>query len=349
MTFGQCSTESSLSRQANNLAHARVVWCSDVVTESGPPSTVRPSTRAWVSRHLNTGERITESEMLSGGITAEMRKLTVWTTDGFSRNLVLRTYTEPASVQHAQDSLERESAALTALSRSAVPVPELMAFDSTATHCEYPSLLMTHLPGSTVLSDAGVDDRVPLLARQLVEIHAVDSSTRPREYQARTTADTVVVPARAEAAVWAAAIDVLRRPVPTYDGRVLHRDFQPGNVLFDVSQNAAPRITGVVDWAGASWGPTDLDVAHCSTNLALLHGPQWGPRFALAYEEAGGALSESTLTRQYWRVRDALACSEEVQSWAAPWRDAGRIDLTPRLVEDRLNAYVSMLMDQCGH
>lgn len=320
-----------------------------MVTEPEPPAAVGPSTRAWVSRHLNAGERIIESETLSGGITAEMRKLTIWTADGFSRNLVLRTYTDPANLQHAEDYLERESTALTTLSGSAVPVPELLAFDSTATHCEYPSLLMTHLPGSTVLADAGVDDRVPLLARQLVEIHAVKAEPRPREYQAMTTADTVVVPARADAEVWAAAIDVLRGPVPAYDGRVLHRDFQPGNVLFDVSQNAAPSITGVVDWAGASWGPTDLDVAHCSTNLALLHGPQWGPRFASAYEEAGGVLSESTRTRQYWRVRDALACSEEVQSWAAPWREAGRVDLTPGVVEDRLDAYISMLMDARGH
>ncbi|WP_349307191.1 aminoglycoside phosphotransferase family protein [Rhodococcus sp. IEGM 1381] len=306
------------------------------------------SSRAWVSRHLNAGERIVESETLSGGITAEMRKLTVRTTDGFSRNLVLRTYTDSARVLHVEDWLRRESAALTLLSGSGMPVPQLVAVDPTAAHCEYPSLLMTQLPGSTVLTDEGVNERVPLLARQLVEIHAVNSDTRPREYQAMTTADTVVVPARADTKVWAAAQDLLRGPVPTYDGRVLHRDFQPGNVLFDVSQNSAARITGVVDWAGASWGPTDLDVAHCSTNLALLHGPQWGPRFAFAYEEAGGVLSQNGRTRQYWRVRDALACSEEVQLWAAPWREAGRTDLTPRVVEDRLDAYISMLMDARG-
>lgn len=286
---------------------------------------------------------------MSGGITAEMRKLTIWTTAGFSRNLVLRTYTEPASLQHAQDSLERESAALTMLSGSVVQAPELLAVDATAAHCEYPSLLMTHLPGSTVLSEAGVDERVRLLARQLVEIHAVNASTRPRQFQALTTADTVVVPARADTNVWAAAQDLLRGTVPRYEGRFLHRDFQPGNVLFDVSQNSAPRITGVVDWAGASWGPTDLDVAHCSTNLSLLHGPQWGSRFASAYEEAGGILTESARARQYWRVRDALACSEEVQTWARPWREEGRTDLTPCVVANRLDAYISLLMDARDH
>lgn len=71
-----------------------------------------------------------------------------------------------------------------------------------------------------------------------------------------TTADTVVIPKGADAAAWAAAIAVIRRFMPPHEGRSLHRDFQPRNVLFDVppSQPAGARITGVVDWAATSWG-----------------------------------------------------------------------------------------------
>lgn len=93
---------------------------------------------------------------------------------------------------------------------------------------------MTHLPGRTVLDDEGLETRLPLLARQLVAVHAVRPAVRPREYVALTTADTVVTPEGADAAVWAAAIDVIRKPAPRYEGRFLHRDFQPGNVLFDL-------------------------------------------------------------------------------------------------------------------
>ncbi|MEU0630522.1 phosphotransferase, partial [Streptomyces sp. NPDC005989] len=138
-------------------------------------------------------------------------------------------------------------------------------------------------------------------------------------------------------------------PAPPCEGRFLHRDFQPGNVLFDVppSNPEDARITGVVDWA-PSWGPADLDVAHCSVNLALLHGPAWGMRFAEAYEEAGGALAATASERLYWRVRDALAASEEVRSVSQPWREAGRTELTTRAVEERLDAYVTALMDAPG-
>ncbi|MEU8918660.1 aminoglycoside phosphotransferase family protein [Streptomyces nigrescens] len=308
---------------------------------------VRPLTLAWASRHLEVGERIVRIEALHGGITAEMRRLTIGTRDGDTRDLVLRTF---VNMKHAEDWLNREAGALTLLAGTGVPAPGLVAVDPTAAHCEYPSLLMTHLGGRTVFDDEGLETRVPLLARQLVAIHALQPVERPREYVALTTADTVVTPKGADAAVWAAAIDVIRKPAPPYEGRFLHRDFQPGNVLFDVPPpgSADARVTGVVDWAATSWGPADLDVAHCSTNLALLHGPAWGLRFAEAYEEAGGVLAAAASERLYWRVRDGLASSEEVQLVAQPWREAGRTELTTRAVEERLDAYVTALMDALG-
>ncbi|KUL65027.1 MULTISPECIES: phosphotransferase family protein [Streptomyces] len=308
---------------------------------------VRPLTLTWVNRHLEAGERVVGAQALHGGITADMRRLTIGTRDGDTRHLVLRTF---VNMEHAEDWLNREAGALTLLAGTGVPAPGLVAVDPTAAQCEYPSLLMTHLAGRTVLDDEGLETRVPRLARQLVAIHAVRPAVRPREYVALTTADTVVTPKGADAAAWAAAIDVIRKPAPPYEGRFLHRDFQPGNVLFDVepSRPASARITGVVDWAGASWGPADLDVAHCSTNLALLHGPAWGLRFAEAYEEAGGVLAATASERLYWQVRDGLACSEEVRLVSRPWREAGRTELTTRAVEERLDAYVTAVMDALG-
>ncbi|MFI0976154.1 phosphotransferase family protein [Streptomyces sp. NPDC021093] len=300
-----------------------------------------------MSRHLEDGERIVGTEVLHGGITAEMRLLTIDGRDGGTRGLVLRTFVD---VEHAEEGLNREAGALTQLTGTGVAAPGLVAVDPTAARCEYPSLLMTHLAGRTALEDEGLETRVPLLARQLVAIHALRPAERPREYVAWTTADTVVTPKGADAVAWAAAIDVIRRPAPPYEGRFLHRDFHPGNVLFDVRPPgpAGPRITGVVDWAMTSWGPADLDVAHCSANLALLHGPAWGLRFAEAYEEAGGVLAAATSERLYWQVRDGLALSEEVQRVARPWRQAGRTELTTRAVEERLDAYITALLDTLG-
>lgn len=52
--------------------------------------------------------------------------------------------------------------------------------------------------------------------------------------------------------------------------------------------------------------------------------------------------------RLYRQVRDAQACSEEVRSVAQPWREAGRVELTTRAVEERLDAYVTALLETLG-
>ncbi len=297
--------------------------------------TVRPKTLAWVADQLADGERIVGVDVLLGGLTAEMRRLTIAGPDG-PRGLVLRSYVD---VPHAADALTREAAALKMLTATNVTAPELVGVDALADECEYPSLLMTLLPGRALLDDAGLENRIPLLARELVTIHALQPGAQPPTYVTLTTADTVVVPPGADPQTWSAAIEILRGQVPSYDGRYLHRDFQPGNVLFD-----GENLTGVVDWAGPAWGPTDLDVAHCAANLALIHGPARGLEFVAAYEAAGGILAKAPADRRYWLVRDALAFSEDLDAVTGAWRAAGRLDLTVQTTAQRLDAYLQQLV-----
>ncbi|SER51718.1 Phosphotransferase enzyme family protein [Streptomyces qinglanensis] len=148
---------------------------------------IGPLTLAWVGGHLESGERVVRTEALQGGITAEMRRLTIGAADGSTRDLVLRSFVDPLSVGHAEEWLNRETDALSLLKGTGVRAPGLVAADPTAAHCEHPSLLMTHVAGRTVLDDEGVETRVPLLARQLVAIHALRPAERPREYRTLTT------------------------------------------------------------------------------------------------------------------------------------------------------------------
>ncbi|OXY85265.1 aminoglycoside phosphotransferase [Streptomyces diastatochromogenes] len=59
-------------------------------------------------------------------------------------------------------------------------------------------------------------------------------------------------------------------------------------------------------------------------------------------------LAAAASERLYWQVRDGLACSEEVQLLSQSWREAGRAELRTRAVEERLDAYVTALMDTLG-
>ncbi|MYS75157.1 phosphotransferase, partial [Streptomyces sp. SID5926] len=157
----------------------------------GEAVAVRPLTLAWVRRHLEAGERIVGAVALQGGATADMRRLAIGTRDGGTRHLVLRSFVGPTRQGPADGLLHREADALSTLACTGVPAPRLVAVDPTAAYCEYPSLLMTHLSGRTVVDDEGLETRLPLLARQLVAVHAVRSADRPRAYVALTTADTV--------------------------------------------------------------------------------------------------------------------------------------------------------------
>ena len=306
-------------------------------------------TRAWVEERVGEKCRIDAVERLRGGWTSEMRRLRISGT-GEPQWLVLRSFVKPFFVQHAKGLLTREADILCLLSETDVPVAAFRGVDATAVYCDHPSLLMSLLPGSVRLEEEDAGLRAELLARQLVGIHQVrvPVEDRPRVYQAWTSPDRVRLPESTERpALWQRAVDIIRRDPPDYRPCFLHRDFHPGNVLF-TGQGARLEITGVVDWVETSWGPADLDVAHCSTALALMHGAQEGMRLADRYLASGGTLSEDPAAHLYWRVLDALAFAPDAEKVAVPWRELGRNDLTSALLTSRLEDYLEELFRRFG-
>jgi aminoglycoside phosphotransferase (APT) family kinase protein len=309
------------------------------------------ATRAWVRGQLGDGERLEGAERLLGGWTSTMRRLRVTGPAGAERTLVLRSFVEPFYLRHAAGLLTREARMLRLLAPvGAVPVAELLAVDPDAEHCDHPSLLMSLLPGRVRLEEDRAGRRAALLAEQLVRIHrlAVPEGERPRAYQAWTAPERVRLPGTTDRPdVWRRAVDVIRRDPPAHRACFLHRDFHPGNVLF-TGEAEDLRVSGVVDWVETSWGPADLDVAHCSTTLALLHGPDEGLRFADRYAAAGGRLAEDPADHLYWRMLDALAFAPDAEKVAVPWRELGRTDLTARRVARRLEDYLEALLRRYG-
>jgi pimeloyl-ACP methyl ester carboxylesterase len=299
------------------------------------------ATRAWLAKQLGNERSVTGSLPLSGGWSSQMRRLTV--DDG--TELVQRTLVKPFFRRAGPGLLAREASVLALLGgQEGIPAPELVAVDATAEHCDHPTLLMSALPGRVRVDADDLDRRLDLLAAQLVRVHGVVPVERPRTYQAWTSPERVRTP---DGPLWERAVDVIRRDPPPYEGCFLHRDFHPGNVLFT---GAGPelRITGVVDWVETSWGPADLDVAHCSTALALLHGPAYGLDFRERYETHGGRDLADDPDHLYWRLLDALHYCPDAAKLAGPWRDLGRDDLTSEVLGERLEAYVDGLLQRYG-
>ncbi|KUN70814.1 aminoglycoside phosphotransferase [Streptomyces canus] len=299
------------------------------------------ATRGWVAKQLPEGRSIVDSGFLSGGWSSQMRRLTL----DDDTELVLRSFVKPFFRLHAPGLLAREASVLALLADAdGVPAPKPVAVDATAEHCDHPSLLMSRLPGRVRVDEADLERRLDLLASQLVRIHQVVPEERPRTYQAWTRPEKVQ---GVRGPLWERAVDVIRQDPPPYEGCFLHRDFHPGNVLF-AGAGADLRISGVVDWVETSWGPADLDVAHCSTALALLHGPEHGLAFRQRYEAHGGHRLADGPDHLYWRLLDALAYCPDAAKLAGPWRELGRTELTPQVLGGRLEAYVRGLVERYG-
>ncbi|MFD7579723.1 phosphotransferase family protein [Kitasatospora sp. NPDC059817] len=312
------------------------------------------ATLRWVEQGLPPGHRVRSVTGLRGGWTSRMRRLDVGPEGGAGEGgggyaLVLRSFVKPFYLRHAPALLTREAGVLRLLADGGVPAARLHALDAAGEFCDHPSLVMSLLPGGVrVAQDGDVERRADLLAGQLAAVHAlaVAPGERPRAFEAWTAPDRVRVPgATARPGVWRRAVEVIRREAPAYRPCFLHRDFHPGNVLF-TGQGAALAVSGVVDWVETSWGPADLDVAHCSTALALLHGVDTGLDFAARYLAAGGTLEADPGAHLYWRLLDALAFAPDAEKVAVPWRELGRGDLTPALLGRRLEDYLEALLDR---
>ncbi|MFF5978578.1 alpha/beta fold hydrolase [Streptomyces olindensis] len=331
--------EHRLGRWFRDRADDRREFATAVLTGLGDRGWT--ATRAWVAKQLPEGRTVDKSAFLTGGWSAQMRRLTL--DDG--TELALRTFVKPFFRLHAPGLLAREAGILTLLAeQEGVPAAELIGVDATGEHCDHPSLLMSVLPGRVRVDEEELDARVDLLAAQLARIHRVVPEERPRAYQAWTSPERVAAP---EGALWERAVDVIRRAPPPYEGCFLHRDFHPGNVLF-TGTGAELRISGVVDWVETSLGPADLDVAHCSTALALLYGAEYGLGFRDRYAARGGRRLAEGPDHLYWRLLDALAYAPDAAKLAGPWRELGRTDLTPEVLGGRLETYVTGLMERYG-
>lgn len=216
--------------------------------------------------------------------------------DGAGRGSVLRLMTEEPWRTHGAQLATRESITQRSLSATGIPAPRSIALDPDGDHTGHPAHLMTLLPGSP--DDVRCDDAsLAAIAELLASIHRVVADPVPRDFQSWAWPAKWVVPEwTSRPDLWQLAFDLLATDPPDYAPTFLHRDFGPHNLLW-----TADSITGIVDWVETSTGPAWLDVAHCSSNLALRHGTEVAQRFAAAYTRATGVEPEP-----YWDVMDIV-------------------------------------------
>jgi aminoglycoside phosphotransferase (APT) family kinase protein len=259
-----------VSRPAERFGRCGPLWSDAGVLTLDDGVDVAPALE-WATGHVG---RIARVRQLLGGWTSTMMALRTERGD----EVVLRLMTKEPWRSHGAELTAREHEAQRMLVEAAVPAPRPIALDADGRHCGFPAHLMTLLPG-TVELDRVDDTSLTRLAHLLHSVHEIQPRQEVRSYQSWAWEAKYVVPAWAtDPVAWREAFALLRGEPPAYQARFLHRDFQMRNVLWSGS-----RPSGVVDWVETSMGPAWLDVAHCSTNIAIRHGSDRADAFAAAY------------------------------------------------------------------
>jgi aminoglycoside phosphotransferase (APT) family kinase protein len=243
-----------------------------------------------------------------GRSSTEMHAIDVRNGSGRILRLALRRYVDNRRL--ATDPWYRPAHEVTALgivARAHIPAPRLIAEDVNARQCDVPAILETRISGRPLRRrPADMDRYLREAAQALHSIHAIDpvhAAALPfyAPYRPPSTLRTPRWSKRP--ALWVDVLDVLAQPAPPAEGRFIHRDYHPGNILVNRG-----RITGVVDWLTACRGPRSIDVARMRLNLAADFGLEEADRFLALYRDLAPA---SWSHDPHWDLLDAVDMAQD--------------------------------------
>ena len=241
-----------------------------------------PSTLAWLVDALDVSA-VVDVSVMQGGLTAAMHRVRVIDRDGHERQVVLRRYVRPEVLVESPDVASIEARALQLAERLAVPTPALLAVDERGDRADVPALVMSLLDGKPVWETRRGSNWVAQAVDAMIVLHDVDPA--PAELPALTTyPQQRYDPPRwtTDPALWERAVELFHRPVPLTDVGFVHRDFNPGNVLW-----VRDRLSGLVDWQWACVGPHSIDPAHCRLNL-FQYSPTMADEVRSVWEQRSG-------------------------------------------------------------
>jgi aminoglycoside phosphotransferase (APT) family kinase protein len=272
-----------------------------------------------------------------GRSSTDMHAIDVRNGSGRVLRLALRRYVDDRRL--ATDPWyrpEREVTALGIVARAHIPAPRLIAEDVDARQCDVPAILESRISGRPLRRrPADMDRYLREAAEALRSIHAIDpihAAALP-SYAPYRPPSTLRTPRWSKRpGLWAQVLDVLAQPAPPAEGRFIHRDYHPGNIL--VSRG---KITGVVDWLTACRGPRSIDVARMRLNLAIDFGLEEAGRFLALYRSLAPA---AWAHDPHWDLVDAVDMAQD-QRAPRTWAQG--------VAWDRFEQWVGSSLSALGH
>lgn len=306
---------------------------------SDPPSA---ATLRWIEECLGPGSAVKMVRPIIGGRTHVNHAVLAESRSGAVHRLVLRRWASAGwPVIDVDFSPEREIAALTLLAGCKIPTPSLIAADLSGAHCEVPALLIDRLFGHPPRpAPEDLPEYLIQFAAGVLPVHAVAGGSTMPPYRPHNHLDVRRAPRPARhPALWERALDVVAGPRPSAVPHFIHRDYQPDNTLW-----AYGRLTGIVDWSSASYGPIAVDVAHMRRHLAVRYDIGVADRFLAAFDQVSGGYRHDP----YWDLRTVADLLPEQPDFSIDERDIPALeDLLERALAD-LGAPVRAVRRGCA-
>jgi aminoglycoside phosphotransferase (APT) family kinase protein len=290
-----------------------------------------PATLAWIGDAMGPSARIVSVDPMPQAQT-QMLAIEVQGAAGGMYSLLLRRYHDLSRLgSDPWYSAANEAAALRLLLLSPVPAPLLVAADLEGTVCGVPALLTTQLAGRVVWDPDDMDDYMRQMALSLAAIHsapgAQDDLNAYRPYYSRAQVSAPSWSNRGT--MWGRAIEVAFGEPAASRACFIHRDYHPFNILWTQG-----RLSGVVDWPTAAWGPPGIDLARMRINLAGELGLEVAARFLEIYDEVTGQAADR---HPYWDLVDAVDSLPEAGEGAPEGVEAVKWDRFEDWVESVLS------------
>lgn len=304
------------------------------------PLTADPGAKAgwdWLLTLLGRDARVVDYKLVPTTTSSTLLDVQVRGSSVTNR-VALRLYDNEAWLAEAPDLVVHEAAALKIAETSNLRAPRLIGWSAADIGFGTGCLAMTWTDGDVVVRPSRLDHWLQHLAAELAAIHQCRADMAfPWRYRSWVDDARLRVPTSTRVPEkWRRVIDLWRAGAPVHAPVLIHRDFHPANVLW--RDNA---IVGVVDWPNACLGPAALDVAHCSYNLALMHGVDAVVAFRAAYQRAMPTHQQDV----YWDANSLLDKSRV--RYYPPWRlfGLGHIDDAElvRRVDDHVAYFIEMV------
>lgn len=310
----------------------------------------KPSGRglARLAAAVAPGSRVVAVRRLRGGQSTPTHAIELATPAGGRQWVVVRRFGR-ANLRYDPDVARHEFDILRFLEKAPLPVPRPVLLDESGSIFGTPAIVMTRLAGAGVLEPPDVHRWARQLGRALAAVHRLPVASMPRqlvprpqrwltEWQLRDPPHHLAGD-RLAAAIWP-ALRRRERELTTGSHVLVHNDYWAGNTLWH-----AGKLTGIVDWGSAAFGPAGLDVGYCRLDLTLQHGPQVATTFLRAYETAVG---EAVTRVAPWDLVAAIRALPDPATWISSYEQFDRSDLTPRLVRSRFGKFLLAALEHAS-